>query len=113
MNYIHIKLILLTLLFTSLSAEQIQETKLSHTLTPAMKIFKKKMRKGCRSTAIKFSRSHTRHQWQIIQKNDLLRREAKVLCPHLDTSLLSNKDWNKIYSFVIENAKDNPIILEC
>jgi len=82
-------------------------------LTPGMKVFKKKMRKGCRSTAIRFSRSHTEHQWKVIKKHGALPRAAKMICPHLDTSFLTNKDWDDVYTFVTEHSSDNPKILKC
>ena len=82
-------------------------------MTTGMKVFKKKMRKGCRSTAIKFSRSHTQHQWKVIKENGMLPRAAKVLCPKLDTSLLTQNDWNDVYSFLNDHSSDNPVILKC
>ena len=86
---------------------------INNNMTAGMKVFKKKMRKGCRSTAIRFSRSHTQHQWEIITKNGMLRREAKALCPHLNTSLLSDNDWNNIYGFITDHSSDNPVIIKC
>lgn len=105
-------LLLIVAVTTSMTVAQ-ENRHTSIQMTPGMKIFKKKMRKGCRSTAIKFSRAHTQHQWQIIKDNGLLRREAKALCPRLDTSLLSDRDWNNVYTFVNNHAKDNPVIIKC
>lgn len=82
-------------------------------MTTGMKTFKKKMRKGCRSTAVRFSRSHTQNQWKTFKNNGMLPRAAKVLCPHLDTSILTDKDWDNIYQFVNEHSSDNPVILKC
>jgi len=112
MKYTLLKLILIIAVTSSLSLATEQRHTITQ-MTPGMKIFKKKMRKGCRSTAIKFSRAHTQHQWSIIKDNGLLRREAKALCPHLDTSILSDKEWKNIYSFVSDHSKDNPVIIKC
>ena len=112
MKYLLIKLILILAITTSMTvAKENRHSKT--TMTPGMKVFKKKMRKGCRSTAIRFSRLHTQDQWKIITKNGMLRHEAKALCPHLDTSLLSDGDWNNIYTFVTNHSSDNPVILKC
>lgn len=82
-------------------------------MTPGMKIFKKKMRKGCRSTAIRFSRSHTQKQWKTFKHSGKFPDAAKALCPSLDTSALTEKDWNNIFEFVNDHSSDNPVILKC
>ena len=112
MKNILIKSILILAVTTSMTIAQENRHTVTQ-MTPGMKVFKKKMRKGCRSTAIKFSRAHTQHQWSIIKENGLLRREAKALCPHLDTSILSDKDWDKVFTFVSEHSKDNPVVVKC
>ena len=76
-----------------------------------VKIYKKKMRKACRNSSIRFSHSHTKHQWEIIHKHGVLRREAKILCPKLDTSLLTDNEWREVYQFIREYSSDNPKIL--
>ncbi len=107
-----LKLLLTMLIFTFISQADEHRHK-PVKMTPGMKVFKQKMRKGCRSTAIRFSRTHTQKQWKFIKEKGLLRREAKHLCPNLDTSLLSDKEWNSIYKFVTEHSRDNPEILKC
>ena len=113
MKKLLIKLALVLAMITSTAVAKDNRHINNNEMTVGMKVFKKKMRKGCRSTAIRFSRSHTQHQWKIIKKNGLLPREAKVLCPHLDTSILTNNDWNNVYTFLNDHSSDNPVILKC
>ena len=108
-----IKLMLVIAMISSIITAKENSQIKNNNIPKGMKVFKKKMRIGCRSTAIRFSRLHTQQEWKTIKTNGMLRREAKVLCPHLDTSLLSNHDWHHIYRFVRDNASDNPVIIKC
>lgn len=82
-------------------------------MTPGMKVYKKKMRKGCRSTGLRFTKSHTQSEWKAIYAQGKLPQEAKSLCPKLDTSRLTSSDWDKIYTFVNNHSSDNLILPEC
>ena len=113
MRELLIKLTLVMAMIASTAAAQDNRHISKNKMTPGMKVFKKKMRKGCRSTAIKFSRSHTQNQWKTIKEKGMLPRAAKVLCPKLDTSLLTQNDWNNVYSFLNDHSSDNPVILKC
>ena len=82
-------------------------------MTEGMKVFKKKMRKGCRSTGLHFTKAHTKTEWSAIYEQGMLPNEAKTLCPQLDTSRLTKSEWDKIYIFVNEHSSDNTVIPEC
>ena len=105
-----IKIISIITLFGSFLLAKDHITSKIDEVPVGMKIYKKKMRKACRITSMRFSHSHTKHQWEIIHKHGVLRREAKILCTKLDTSLLTDNEWKEVYQFVRAYSRDNPKI---
>ena len=47
------------------------------------KLFKKKLRKACRFSGVRFARYHTQDQWEEIYNSGRFPAEAKKICPRL------------------------------
>jgi hypothetical protein len=76
------------------------------------KIFKKKFRKYCRFSGVKFARNHTRAEWEEIYDNDEFPQEAKRICPRLKLNKIKESWWEDVYEFTYMYAKDG-IVPKC
>ena len=103
----------ITIGYASLLTSAIAHNNNGYVMTPGMKVFKKKLRRGCRSTGIKFSRVHTRKEWQDINNGNNLKKEAVYICPRLKIDKINQKDWENLFDFLVENSKDNPHRIKC
>ena len=77
------------------------------------KIFKKKFRKACRFSGVRFARHHTMDKWEELWEEGKFDDEAKRICPRLDTSKIKPKWWKAIYHFSYEYAKDGKRVPNC
>ncbi|HFS85161.1 MAG TPA: hypothetical protein ENK72_00890 [Epsilonproteobacteria bacterium] len=73
------------------------------------KIFKKKFRKACKFSGVKFARNHTQGEWEEIWDEDKFQEEAKKICPRLDLGKIKEDWWEHVYDFSYSYASDGMI----
>ena len=73
------------------------------------KLFKKKFRKKCGFSGVRFARHHTQAQWEDIYDSGKFPKEAKRICPRLDTKKIKSKWWGDVYKFSKKYASDGVV----
>jgi hypothetical protein len=73
------------------------------------KIFKKKFRKYCRFSGVKFARYHTQDEWEEIYDDGKFKAEAKRICPRLKVNRIKKSWWKNVYEFSYKYASDGVI----
>jgi len=73
------------------------------------KIFKKKFRKGCGFSGVRFARNHTQAEWESIYEKGKFPAEAKKICPRLNTKKIKAKWWKDVYTFTKKYASDGMV----
>jgi len=73
------------------------------------KLFKKKLRKKCRFSGVKFARHHTQDEWEEIFDDGNFPKEAKKICPRLKLKKIKPSWWEHIYEFSHMYAKDGKV----
>src|SRR5665648_495060 len=66
------------------------------------KIFKKKFRKYCGFSGVKFARMHTQDEWEELYDNKKFPEEAKKICPRLKLNTIKAEWWEDVYEFTYE-----------
>ena len=73
------------------------------------KIFKKKFRKKCGFSGVKFARHHTQGEWEELWESGKFKEEAKKICPRLKIEDIKESWWEHVYDFSYEYASDGVI----
>lgn len=73
------------------------------------KIFKKKFRKYCRFSGVKFARNHTQDEWEEIWDDEKFQEEAKKICPRLKLNKIKDAWWEDVYEFSYKYASDGVV----
>jgi hypothetical protein len=73
------------------------------------KLFKKKFRKKCRFSGVKFARHHTQGEWEELWEDGKFQEEAKKICPRLQLDKIKDSWWEHVYEFSYEYASDGTI----
>ncbi len=73
------------------------------------KLFKKKFRKKCRFSGVRFARNHTQAEWEKIYDNGKFPEEAKEICPRLKLDKIKASWWEPVYEFSVKYAKDGVV----
>ena len=73
------------------------------------RIFKKKFRKKCGFSGVRFARNHTQSEWEDIYDDGKFPSEAKRICPRLDTKKIKSKWWKDVYKFSKKYASDGVV----
>jgi len=73
------------------------------------KIFKKKFRKKCRFSGVRFARYHTQAEWEEIYASGKFPQEAKKICPRLNLDKIKPSWWEHVYEFSETYAKDGMV----
>jgi hypothetical protein len=76
------------------------------------KIFKKKFRKYCGFSGVRFARNHTSAEWEEIYESGKFQAEAKKICPKLKVEKIKKSWWPHVYEFSYKYASDG-IIPKC
>ena len=77
------------------------------------KIFKKKMRKYCGFSGVKFARMHTQDEWEEIYEDGDFQKETKKLCPKLDVKKIKKSWWDHLYEFTYEYGAGGSHVPKC
>ncbi len=73
------------------------------------KIFKKKFRKYCRFSGVKFARNHTQDEWEEIYDDEKFQEETKKICPRLKLNKIKDSWWEDVYEFSYKYASDGVV----
>ena len=73
------------------------------------KIFKKKFRKKCGFSGVRFARNHTQAEWEEIWDEGKFQEEAKKICPRLKLKKIKKKWWKHVYDFSYKYASDGVV----
>ena len=73
------------------------------------KLFKKKFRKKCGFSGVRFARNHTQAEWESIYNKGKFPAEAKKICPRLNTKKIKSKWWKDVYKFTEKYASDGVV----
>ena len=73
------------------------------------KIFKKKFRKKCGFSGVRFARNHTQSEWEDIYDDGKFQEEAKKICPRLKLDKIKASWWGHVYEFSVKYAKDGVV----
>jgi hypothetical protein len=106
----YIKLILLVLLLGSTISIANDSASIAEA-NIGTKIFRKKLRRICRSTGSRFAQSHTRKEWKAFYDTNNFRIEFHRLCPRKEF-VLDNAWLKPLYEFTKLYAKDSHIFAE-
>ena len=73
------------------------------------KIFKKKFRKKCGFSGVRFARNHTQAEWEDIYNAGKFPEETKNICPRLKLDKIKASWWKEVYEFSVTYAKDGVV----
>ena len=73
------------------------------------KIFKKKFRKKCGFSGVRFARNHTQAEWEELWDDGKFKEETKKICPRLKIEKIKEKWWKDVYEFSHKYAKDGVV----
>ncbi|SFV60309.1 hypothetical protein MNB_SV-10-82 [hydrothermal vent metagenome] len=82
------------------------------TAKKGQKIFKKKFRKKCGFSGVRFARTHTSAEWEDIYDSGKFQAEAKKICPRLNVKKIKKSWWPYVYEFSHKYASDG-IVPKC
>lgn len=77
------------------------------------KIYKKKMRKYCGFSGVRFARMHTQDEWEELWDDGDFQKETKKLCPKLDIKKIKKSWWDHIYEFTYEYGAGGSHVPKC
>ncbi len=77
--------------------------------TKGQKIFKKKFRKKCGFSGVRFARNYTQAEWEDIYDDGKFPEEAKRICPRLKLDKIKPSWWEHVYEFSVKYAKDGVV----
>lgn len=80
--------------------------------TKGQKLFKKKFRKKCGFSGVRFARHHTQSEWEDLYDDGKFPQEAKRICPRLKLNKVKPSWWGHVYEFSVTYAKDG-IVPKC
>lgn len=103
------KLLLISFVMTLLMMTVPMTVSAAPSVEKGQKIFKKKFRKYCKFSGVKFARHHTQDEWEEIWDEDRFTQEAKRLCPKLKLNKIKNTWWESVYEFSFKYASDGVI----
>ena len=101
--------ILVLVSFTIVSTPTISQS----SLKKGQRIFKKKLRKYCRFSGVRFAKKHTQDEWEEIWDEKRFRREAKKICPRLNLRKIKRSWWKHIYRFTYEYGTGGSHVPKC
>lgn len=82
-------------------------------INKGQKLFKKKFRKSCKFSGVRFARYHTQDEWEEIYDSGKFPEEAKKICPRLKLDKIKNTWWPHVYDFVHEYGKGSSHVPHC
>ena len=103
--------VVITMLMLSMTSAQAD--KHGRMLIIGQKIFKKKLRRYCRFSGVRFARYHTQDEWEEIWDEGRFAQETKKICPRLDITRIKKSWWRPVYEFTHEYARGSGHVPHC
>lgn len=100
---------LLTILALSFFVTATMPTTVMADVKKGQKIFKKKFRKKCGFSGVRFARHHTQAEWEDIYDQGKFKEEAKKICPRLNVDKIKKSWWKHVYEFSYKYASDGVV----
>jgi len=100
---------MLTILALAFLVTAAMPTVASASAKKGQKIFKKKFRKKCGFSGVRFARNHTQAEWENIYEKGKFQKEAKKICPRLKVEKIKKKWWKSVYEFTYKYASDGVV----
>jgi len=100
---------MLTILALAFLVTAAMPTVASANAKKGQKIFKKKFRKKCGFSGVRFARNHTQAEWEDIYEKGKFQKEAKKICPRLKVEKIKKKWWKDVYQFSYKYASDGMV----
>lgn len=85
----------------------------SASVATGQKIFKKKLRKYCGFSGVRFARLHSQDEWEEIYDSGKFINETKRLCPQLDITKIKKPWWKELYDFTYEYGTGGSHVPKC
>ena len=73
------------------------------------RIFRKKLRKYCTFSGVRFAKKHTQDEWEEIWNKGNFKSETKKICPRLELRKIKRSWWKHIYIFVYTYGLDERV----
>lgn len=100
---------MLTILALAFFVTTAMPTVASASVKKGQKIFKKKFRKKCGFSGVRFSRHHTQAEWEELYDDGNFPKEAKKICPRLKVEKIKKGWWKHVYDFSKMYASDGVV----
>jgi len=100
---------LLTILALALFVSASMPTAVMANAKKGQKVFKKKFRKKCGFSGVRFARNHTQAEWEEIWDEGNFQKEAKKICPRLNVKKIRKSWWKHVYDFSYKYASDGVV----
>lgn len=88
-------------------------TIVSADVVTGQKVFKKKLRKYCGFSGVRFARMHSQDEWEEIYDNGDFQKETKKICPRLDVKSIKASWWKSLYEFTYEYGTGGSHVPKC
>lgn len=85
----------------------------SASVKKGQKIFKKKLRKYCGVSGVRFARMHSQDEWEEFYEDGEFQAETKRLCPKLPLNTIKKSWWKDIYEFTYEYGTGGSHVPKC
>lgn len=82
-------------------------------VSKGQKIFKKKMRKYCKISGVRFAREHSQDEWEELWEEGYFQKETKKICPNLDLKSIKKSWWKDLYDFTYEFGTGGSHVPKC
>ena len=77
------------------------------------RIFKKKLRKYCRFSGVRFAKKHTQDEWEELWDDGRFKSETQRICPRLKLRKIRRSWWKHIYKFTYTYARGGEKVPDC
>ncbi|TNF43260.1 MAG: hypothetical protein EP216_04125 [Epsilonproteobacteria bacterium] len=85
----------------------------SASVSKGQKIYKKKMRKYCGFSGVRFAREHTQDEWEELWEDNEFKEETKRICPKLPLKKIKKSWWDHVYEFTYEYGTGGSHVPKC
>ena len=85
----------------------------SASVKKGQKIYKKKVRKYCGFSGVRFARHYTQDEWEEIYEDGEFKAETKRICPKLPLKQIKKSWWDHLYEFTYEYGEGGSHVPKC
>ena len=85
----------------------------SASVKKGQKVYKKKLRKYCGFSGVRFARHHNQDEWEEIYYDGEFKAETKRICPKLPLKKIKESWWEHLYEFTYEYGEGGSHVPTC